>query len=260
MGNQPFIPQASNDEDVQMRSSTSDKETPDRNDHSAGRSLTESMGATTWNDLTILTRPDDGSTFPVHLSTEAIAHIATVCDDVNLSHECKFRSAQHHNCVTGECPRTSGLDHRCMAALVKVNGLEAYALLDTESTTVSVTHDFAQVVKLKIMQLENPVPLQLGMVGSRSMINFRAWTQLELGPAHGDDAYLDVVNIDRYDMIVGTPFMRKHGLVLDFEKDALTMWGEVIPTLSVGQEDLMLTKKQASHVHAPIGQPTHTPQ
>jgi len=195
MSNQPYIPQASNDEDVQMRSSTSDEETLDRNNCSGG-SLIKSVGAMSWNDPTRLTHPNDGSTFPVHLSTEAIVHIAATRNDVNLSREREFRSAQHHDCVTGEHPRTSRLDRCCMAALIKVNGLEAYALLDTGSTTVSVMHDFAQVAKLKVMQLENPVPLQLGTVGSRSMINFGARTQLELGPACGDDAYLDVVNID----------------------------------------------------------------
>jgi len=257
MGNQPVIPQASDDEDIQMRSSTSDKETSDRNvrNDRPGGSLTESVGVTPWNDPTRLTHPDDGSTFPVHLSTEAIVRIAAAREDVNLSREREFRSAQHHDCMTGECPQTSGLDRRCMAALVKVNGLEAYALLDTGSTTVLVTHNFAQVAKLKVMQLENPVPLQLRTVGSRSMINFGVRTQLELGPARGDDTYLDVVNIDRYDMIISTPFMRKHGLVLDFEKDALTMRGEVIPTLTAGQEDLMLAKKRASRVCVPIGQP-----
>jgi predicted aspartyl protease len=53
-----------------------------------------------------------------------------------------------------------------MAALVKVNGIEAYALLDTGSTTMSITHDFAHVAKLSMIQLENPVPLQLGTIGS----------------------------------------------------------------------------------------------
>ena len=117
----------------------------------------------------------------------------------------------------------SGSDCRCMAALVKVNGLEAYALLDTGSMTVSVTHDFARVAWLDVIQLENPVQLQLGTVGSCSMINFGTKTRLELGPVCKDDAYLDVVNIDQYDMIIGTPFMCKHGLVLDFEKNALTI-------------------------------------
>jgi hypothetical protein len=94
-----------------------------------------------------------------------------------------------------------------MAALVKVNGIEAYALLDTGSTTVSITHDFACVAKLSVIQLENPVPLQLGTVGSRSIINYGARTRLELGPVSEDDAYLDVINIDQYNMIIGTPFM-----------------------------------------------------
>ena len=46
------------------------------------------------------------------------------------------------------------------------------------------------------MELDNPVPLQLGTVGSHSMINFGAKTCLELGPMCEDDAYLDIVNID----------------------------------------------------------------
>ena len=104
-----------------------------------------------------------------------------------------------------------------MAALVKVNGLEAYVLLDSGSTTMSITHDFARVAKLKVTQLENPVPLQLGMIGSRSMINFGTRAHLELSTITENNTYLDVVNIDQYDMIISTLFMHKHGLVLDFK-------------------------------------------
>jgi Aspartyl protease len=94
-----------------------------------------------------------------------------------------------------------------MAALIKVNGLEAYALLDTGSTMISITHDFAHMANLSIIQLENPIALQLGTVGSWSMINFGSRASLEFRLIKDDDAYLDVVNIDRYDMIIGTPFM-----------------------------------------------------
>ena len=83
-----------------------------------------------------------------------------------------------------------------MAALVKLNGLEAYALLDSGSTTISVTHDFACVAKLNVQQLENPIALQLGMVGSCPMINFGAKTHIEFGLINEADAYIDVVNID----------------------------------------------------------------
>ncbi len=63
-----------------------------------------------------------------------------------------------------------------MVVLVRVNGLDAYSLLDTGSTTMSITHDFTRVVKLTVFQLENLVALQLGTVGSRSMINFGTQT------------------------------------------------------------------------------------
>jgi hypothetical protein len=112
------------------------------------------------------------------------------------------------------------------------------------------------------MQLQNLVLLQLGTVGSHSMINFGAKACLELGPACEDDAYMDVVNIDWYDMIVSTPFICRHGLALNFEKDALTIRGVAIPTLSSGQEDLMLAKKWAHQLcipDIPKG-PAHMPQ
>jgi len=92
--------------------------------------------------------------------------IAAVRDGTNTPHEREFRSAQRYHNASGECPQTIGSDRRCMAALVKVNGLEAYALLDSGSMTVSIMHNFAHMAKLKVMQLENPVPLQLGTVGS----------------------------------------------------------------------------------------------
>jgi hypothetical protein len=128
--------------------------------------------------------------------------------------------------------------------------------MDSGSTTVSIMHDFARVAKLNVMQLENPVALQLGTVGSRSMINFGAKAQLELGTLREEDAYLDVVNIDRYDMIIGTPFMRKHGLVLDFGRDTLSFKGNALSTLTAGQEDLMIMKRRTTRARGPI---TSTP-
>jgi hypothetical protein len=66
------------------------------------------------------------------------------------------------------------------------------------------------------MQLENLVTLQLRTVGSWSMINFGAVSHLELSTIKDENAYMDVVNIDQYDMIVGIPFMWKHRFILNF--------------------------------------------
>ena len=133
-----------------------------------------------------------------------------------------------------------------MAALVKVNGLEAYALLDSGSTTISITNDFARVAKLNILQLENTVTLQLGTIGSWSIINYGTKAQIELGPIKENNAYLDIVNIDWYDMIIGTPFMRKHNFVLNFGHNTFSMCGQVICPMTSGQKDLMLIWKWRS--------------
>ena len=75
------------------------------------------------------------------------------------------------------------------------------------------------------------------------MINFGTQARLKLGTITENDAYLDVVNIDRYDMIIGTPFMRKHGLVLDFKRNVLSIQDNIVGTLTMGQKDLMLAKQ-----------------
>ncbi|KAI0047221.1 hypothetical protein FA95DRAFT_1492812 [Auriscalpium vulgare] len=117
-----------------------------------------------------------------------------------------------------------------MAAYVTVNGVKAYALFDTGSTTVSVTPDFARVSRIPLTVLDNPVTLQLGCVGSRSKINFGASVQIEVGSVR-ELQYVDVVNTDRYDMIVGTPFMYRFGVCLDFGRRAISIQGELLELL-----------------------------
>ena len=112
---QPCIPSISQDEDVQMGSTTSDKETLDRSNQPES-SLTASVGAMSQTKLMRLEHPKNWPSHLVHLSAEAVICIAAGCDDIDLSHEREFHSAQCHNCVTGERPLTSGTNQCCMAA------------------------------------------------------------------------------------------------------------------------------------------------
>jgi hypothetical protein len=202
-------------------------------------------------DEPVARQQDTSATHELHDPHVEVMRLAAARDDVGTSREREFRAAQNYKHEPGTRPLMHGNDRRCMAVLVKVNGLEAYALLDTGSTTLSITHDFARVAKLRVSQLENPVSLQLGTIGSRSTINFGTRAHLELGPICETDAYMDVVNLDRYDMVIGTPFMRKHGLVLDFRCNVLSAQDTTITMITAGQEDLMLAKRRVIHARSP---------
>ncbi|KAF8218679.1 hypothetical protein L208DRAFT_1208591, partial [Tricholoma matsutake] len=111
----------------------------------------------------------------------------------------------------------------------------------------SISPEFAMLANLKAHELEEPVPLQLGTVGSRSKINFGLFTDFEIGEIKNTH-YFDVVNIDRYDTILGTMFMRKHGIVLDFKHDEVHVKGKRLDTIIEGPN----TFKQPPSVRRPL--------
>ena len=40
--------------------------------------------------------------------------------------------------------------------------------------------------------------------------------------------YCDIINIDYYDVILGTPFLRKHQVIIDFVNNCLRMKDKII--------------------------------
>ncbi|KAF8231797.1 hypothetical protein L208DRAFT_1275090 [Tricholoma matsutake] len=131
-----------------------------------------------------------------------------------------------------------------------LHNLEAYILLNSGCTTNSILPEFTMSVNLKAHELEEPVPLQLGTVGSCSKINFGLFTDFEIGGVVNTH-YFDVVNIDRYDAILGTVFMRKHGIVLDFERDEVCIKGKRLDTAyskgPLSKKDLPCLQEEWKH-------------
>jgi len=56
-------------------------------------------------------------------------------------------------------------------------------------------------------------------------------------PGVSMNMYVDVVNFDRYDMIIGTLFMRKHGVKLDFLKNQIVVADVAMPAIRVTVPD-----------------------
>jgi hypothetical protein len=97
----------------------------------------------------------------------------------------------------------------------EINGMKAHCLLDSRSEGVLPSPEFTCAAGMKMLALEQPIALQLACIGSRSMINYRMNMTIEFGHEKYEE-YFDVVNIEYYDMILGTLFLRKQGILLDF--------------------------------------------
>ena len=133
---------------------------------------------------------------------------------------------------------------KCMTVYVELNGMKALALLDSRSSIDCVSPDFAKVAKLKPQPLAKPVALQLGCVGSRSTINFGTRDDVTIA-GHREKVYLDIVNIDHYDLILGVPFLQQFGVILDFGNDSIGVKGTSIPSLPVASQPTSLRIRRA---------------
>ncbi|KAF7320711.1 Integrase catalytic domain-containing protein [Mycena chlorophos] len=133
----------------------------------------------------------------------------------------------------------------CLTAFVSINGKEAFTLFDSGCTTDAVSPDFARVAALRVFPLETPMTLQLGTAGSRAKIVHGANAEVQYGGVKSSE-YLDVVNIDRFDAILGTKFMRKHAIALDFERNQIRRAGRDLPTLSAETEHAVIERRAAA--------------
>ncbi|KAJ8087820.1 hypothetical protein PM082_006670 [Marasmius tenuissimus] len=140
--------------------------------------------------------------------------------------------------------RGSATERRPLVALVKIAGQTALTLFDSGCTLECLSPGFARVANIKVHQLAEQHSLQLGTIGSRAKFNYGTVVNTEYSTVQ-NDTYFDIVNIDRYDAIIGTYYMRKHGIQLDFEHDQILIRGKPAPTLSVGEDSAELKRRSA---------------
>ena len=83
------------------------------------------------------------------------------------------------------------------------------------STSNFVSPAFMTVHRIHAFPLEQQLTLQLGCVGSRSHITHGANAQMWIG-AFDAQLYFDIANIDRYDCILGIPFLWQNAAIVNF--------------------------------------------
>lgn len=118
---------------------------------------------------------------------------------------------------------------------VELNGIPCYVLVDTGCNTNSFGPLTARIVKADRIDLKNQVQLQLGTKGSRTRINHGTRVNVKVGPVN-ESVYFDIVDIDRYDAILGMPFLTKHKVKMDMGTRSLTINGVNIPVYTAVEE------------------------
>ncbi|KAG6869494.1 hypothetical protein C0995_002678, partial [Termitomyces sp. Mi166 len=119
-------------------------------------------------------------------------------------------------------PQYTPQEKECLVTYVEVNGYPAWTLWDSGSTTTGITPQFAHVNAIHVHELSEHLMRQLGTVGSCAMVQFGVEVKIR-ALEHLTKEYVDIANFDRYDMIIGMPYMRKNNVVLDFVKNKVVI-------------------------------------
>jgi len=100
-----------------------------------------------------------------------------------------------------------------IVVVAHVNGQPVRALIDTGSLADFVSLTLVEQLQLERVMLEKPLTIQLAVQGSRSKVNFGVKARFQY---QGTDykQYFDVINLQSYDMILGTPFLYQHRVLV----------------------------------------------
>lgn len=98
-----------------------------------------------------------------------------------------------------------------------------------------------QVAKVRYGYLKDVIPLQLGTVGSSASIQFGTYTCASFGLIDSKE-YFNVANIDHYNVILGTLWMHKHSVLLDFANHIICIRGKALPSLTEGEESVEMAR------------------
>jgi hypothetical protein len=141
-------------------------------------------------------------------------------------------------------PAKDSAEIQPMVARIQINGLTAIAMMDSGSTADAISPEFARVSNAKVYALTEQIPIRLGCRGSKSRITYGTDCTVKYGTVD-EKYYLDIVNIDRYDAIIGIGFMRRFGIKLDPASNQIWIRDKPFPALSEGEERTEIARRQS---------------
>ncbi|KAG9223444.1 hypothetical protein CCMSSC00406_0006936 [Pleurotus cornucopiae] len=151
----------------------------------------------------------------------------------------------------------SRLIPRPLVITVNVEGHPCRALLDSGSLGDFVSSTLVTQLRLKKYELKKCLPLQLAVQGSRSKINFGCRANIQYQDVK-EERYFDVINLSNYDMILGTPWIHQHKVMLGLNPPRVVIGsapalplapGEAVAKLSSQAMDLLQSDVEKARSH-----------
>jgi hypothetical protein len=102
-----------------------------------------------------------------------------------------------------------------LMALVKVNGVGAYTCWDSGSELDAISPNFTRATGVEPAAKKSALRIHLGTKGSSATTSYEVSPTLDFGNTKFTHD-LDVVNLDHWDLLLGSPFCNKHGIVLNY--------------------------------------------
>ena len=123
---------------------------------------------------------------------------------------------------------------------VTVNGHPARALLDSGSLGDFMSSTLADQLGVERKILDSPLALQLAVQGSRSKVNSAATVQI-VYQGINETRTFDIINLNSYDMILGTPWMHQHQTCIGFNPARIVIGSNDSQPLRVGHDTKLMT-------------------
>ena len=140
-------------------------------------------------------------------------------------------------------------DNQPISIFWEIGGIEAHCVIDSRCEGIMISPNFIRAEKIEAFLLDKPIGIQLVVTGSKSVINYGTNVTIKY---KGKElkGYFDIINIDYYDAILGTPFLRKHEVIIDFVNNCLRIKDKIIRNQAnkykVGEGNPQKTKKNVS--------------
>lgn len=127
---------------------------------------------------------------------------------------------------------------------VTVNDHPARALLDSGSLGDFMSSTLADQLGLKKTTLDVPLALQLAVQGSRSKVNSVATVQLRYQEINERRTF-DIINLNSYDLILGTPWMHQHQVCIGFNPARIIIGSDDPQPLKMGADTKLMAHSLA---------------